>query len=65
MEVLDLICHRFSFTANSMVPLPTTSQYVQPLAPQTLELVATAIHRELSEYASGMTATGMISQDEY
>jgi len=65
MEVLDLIYHQFFFTANSLGRQPTTSQYFQPLAPQTLALVAAAIHCALSEYATGKKATGMFSQDEY
>jgi len=65
MEVLDLIYHQFFFTANSLGRQPTTSQYFQPLAPQTLALVAAAIHCALSEYASGKKATVMFSQDEY
>ena len=65
MEVLDLIYHQFFFTANSLGPQPTTSQYFQPLAPQTSALAATAIHCALSEYASGTKATVMFSQDEY
>jgi len=44
MEVRDLIYHQFLFTANSLVRQPTTSQSFQPLAPQTLALVAAAIH---------------------
>jgi len=65
MEVLDLISHQFFFTANSLGCQPTTSQYFQPLAPQTLVLAAAAIHCALSAYASGMKATVMFSQDEY
>jgi len=65
MEVLDPINHQFSFTANSLGRQPVTSQYFQPLAPQTLVLVAAAIHWALSEYASGKKATVMFSQDEY
>jgi len=65
MDVLDLIYHQFVFTANSLGRQPTTSQYVQPLVPQTLVLVAAAIHCVLSEYAPGKTATVMFSQDEY
>jgi len=65
MEVLDLIYHQFFFTANSLGRQPTTSQYFQPLAPQTLALAAAAIHCALSEYASGKKATVMFSQDEY
>jgi hypothetical protein len=44
---------------------PTTSQYLQPLAPHPLALVAAAIHCALSEYATGKKATVMFSQDEY
>ena len=65
MEVLDLIYHQFFFTANSLGRQPTTSQYFQPLAPQTLALAAAAIHCALSEYTSGKKATVMFSQDEY
>ena len=65
MEVLDLIYHQFFFTANSLGRQPTTSQYFQPLAPQTLALAAAAIHCALSEYTSGKKATVMLSQDEY
>jgi len=53
MEVLDLIDHQLFCTANSLGCQPTTSLYFQPLAPQTLALVATAIHCVLSEYAGG------------
>jgi len=49
---------------NSLGRQPTTSQYFQPLAPQTLALAAAAIHCALSEYTSGKKATGMFSQDE-
>jgi len=65
MEVLDLIYHRFFFTANSLGQQPTTSQFFQPLTPQILALVAAAIHCALSEYATGKKVTVMISQDEY
>jgi len=65
MEVLDLIYNQFFFTANSLGRQPMTSQYFQPLTPQTLALAATAIHWVLSEYASGKKATVMFSQDEY
>ena len=65
MEVLDLIYHQFFFTANSLGRQPTTSQFFQPLAPQTLALVAAAIHCALSEYATGKKVTVMFSQDEY
>jgi hypothetical protein len=49
MEVFDLIYHQFFFPANSLGRQPTTSQYFHPLAPQTLALVAAAIHCTLSE----------------
>ena len=65
MEVLDLIYHKFFFTTNSLGRQPTTSQYFQPFAPQTLALAAAAIHCALSEYASEKKATVMYSQDEY
>ena len=65
MEVLDPIYHQFVFTANSLGRQPTTFQYFQPVAPQTLALAAAAIHCALSEYAGGKKATGMFSQDEY
>ena len=65
MEVLDLIYHKFFFTANSLGHQPTTSQYFQPCVPQTLVLAATAIHCVLSEYTSGKKATVIFSQDEY
>ena len=65
MEVLDSIYHQFIFTANSLGQQPTTSQFFQPLTPQTLALVATAIHCVLSQYATGKKITIMFSQDEY
>jgi len=65
MEVLDLIYHQIFFTNNSLGRQPTTSQYFQPLTPQTLALAATAIHCALSEYASGKMGTVMFSQVEY
>ena len=65
MELLDLIYHQFFFTANSLVHHPTTSQFFQPLTPQTLALVAAAIHCALSEYATGKKVTVMFSEDEY
>jgi hypothetical protein len=65
LEVHDLIYHQFFFTANSLGSQPTTSQYLQPLAHQTLALPAIAINSALSEYASGPKATVIFSQDEY
>jgi len=57
--------NQFFFTANSSGRQPTTSQFFQPLTPQTLALVAAAIHCVLSEYATGKKVTLMFSQDEY
>jgi len=65
MEVRELIYHQFFFTADSLGHKPTTSQYLQPLAPQTVVLAATAIHCAVSEYISGKNTTVMCSQDEY
>jgi len=65
IEVLDLIYHQFFFTANSLGRQRTTSQYFQPVARQALALAAAAVHCVLSEYASGMQATVMFSQDVY
>ena len=65
MEVLDLIYHQFFFTTKRLGRQPLTSQYFQPLVPQTLALAATAIHCALSEYASGRMATVEFAQDEY
>ena len=65
MEVLDLIYHQFLLIANSLGHLPTTSQYFQPVAPQTVAQAAAAIHCALSEYSTGKKAIGMFSQDEY
>jgi len=49
MEVLDLIHHKFFFTANSLGRQPTTSQHFLPLTLQTLALAGAAIHSALSE----------------
>jgi hypothetical protein len=65
MEVLDLIYHQFFFTANSLGRQPTTSQFFQPLTPQTLVHVAAAIYCALSEYASGKKIPVMFSPNEY
>jgi len=65
MEVLDLIFHQFFFTANSWGRQPTTSQYFEPFAPQTLALAAAAIHCALPEFISGKKATIRSLQDEY
>jgi len=65
MEVFDLIYHQFFFTANSLGRQPTTSQLFQHPTPQTLALVAAAIHCALSEYATGKHVTVLFSQDEY
>jgi hypothetical protein len=65
MEVLALINHHFFFTANRLGRQPTTSQFFQPLTPQTLVLVATVIHCALSECATGKKVTVVYPQDEY
>jgi len=49
MEVLNLIYHQFFFPANSLGQQHTTLQFFEPLTPQTLELVAAAIHCALPE----------------
>jgi len=59
MDVLDLIYHQFLLTANTLGRQLTTSQFIQPLSPQTLAHVAAAIHCELSEYATGKKVTVM------
>jgi hypothetical protein len=64
-DVLDLIYHQLFFPTNSLWRQPTTSQFFQPLTPQTLALVAAAIHCALSEYATVKKVTVMFSQDEY
>ena len=65
MEVLDLIYHQFFFTASSLGRQLTTLQFCQPLTPQTLALVAVAIHCVLSEYVTGKKVTFMSSLEEY
>ena len=42
-----------------------TSQYFQPLTPQTLALAAAALHCVLSEYAGAKKGTVTFSQDEF
>jgi hypothetical protein len=56
-DVLDLIYDQFFHTANSLGRHPTTPQYFQPLAPQTLVLADSAIQCELCKYANAMKAT--------
>jgi len=63
--MLNLIYHQFFFTTNDLGRQPTTSQFFQPLTPQTLAPVAAAIHCALSECASGKKVTVMFSEDEY
>jgi hypothetical protein len=65
MEVPDLIYCQFFFTTNSLGRQPSTSQYFQPLAPQTLVLVAAAIQCTLSAYARGKAAMVKFFQEEY
>jgi hypothetical protein len=64
MEVHDLIYHHIFFTTNCWWSQQMISHYFQLPTPQTLALVATATHCELSEYGSEMKATGMCTQDE-
>jgi len=64
-EVLHLIYHEYFFIARSLGRQLNTSQFFQPVAPQTLGLVAAANHCVLSEYTTGMKDTLMSSQDEY
>jgi hypothetical protein len=64
-ELLDLIYHLLLFTANTLGRQLTTAQFFQPLTPQTLALVAGAIHCVLSQYATGKKVTVMFSEDEY
>jgi hypothetical protein len=65
MEVHDLIYHEFSFRANTLGRPPTTSLIFHPLTPQTLVLVAAAIHCMLSECATEKKGTVLFSEDEY
>jgi len=65
LKVLDLIYHQFFFTTNSLGQQPTTSQFFQPLTPQTLAHVAAAIQCPPTEYATGKEVTVMFSQDKY
>jgi len=64
-EVLQLICNQFFFTANTMGCQPTTSHYLEPLAPQPFVPEVVVIYCALSEYATGMKYTVMLIQDEY
>ena len=65
MEVLNRIYHRFFLHCNSLGHQPMTSQYFKPLAPQTVAMVAAAIHWAQSDYGSQKKATVMFSHDEY
>jgi hypothetical protein len=65
MQVIDLIWHKFIFTANTLEHQQTTSQHFQPPTPLALALVATALYCVLSEYPTGQKATVMFSQDNY
>jgi len=65
MDVLDLICHQFVFTTNSLGRQLTTLLFFQPLTLQMLALVAVALHCALSEYATGNKVTVIFSQEEY
>jgi len=63
IDVLDVIYHQFFFTANILEWQSTTSQFFQPLAPQTVACVAVAIHSMLSQYATGKQDMVRISHD--
>jgi len=65
MEVLDWNYHQFFLTTNSLGRQQTTSQFIQPLTPQMIALVAAPIHAVLSESATGRKLTVMCSQDKY
>jgi len=65
MEVLDEIYHQFFSAQNCFRCQPTTSQFFQPLASQTLAVVAAAILLALAEYAHGKMGMVMFSHDEY
>jgi hypothetical protein len=65
MDVRELIYHHFFFTAATLGRQRTTSEFLQPLRPQTLALVAAAINCASSEYATGNKVTVRFSQDEF
>jgi len=65
IEVLDPTYHQFFFTTNSLGCQPTSFQYFQSLAVQTLSLAASATHCACSDCSSGQKASVMFSQDEY
>jgi hypothetical protein len=65
MQVLDLIYHQLFFTANSLGPQPTTSQFFQLLTPLLLVLVSAAINCSLSEYTTGQNVPVVLSEDKY
>jgi len=65
MEVLDLIYDQFFFTANTLGHQPSSTQYFQPLTPQTLALAAAAIRYGLFEYDSRKKCTVILSHDAY
>jgi len=64
MAVLDLIYCEVFFAANSLGQQSTTSQYVQPLTPQTVVLPSGNIYCALSKSGCGNGATEMFSQDD-
>lgn len=65
MEFVHCIYHQFFFTANGSGSQPTTSQFFQPLALQTVALAPTPIHCMLSICPSGINSMMMFSQDIY
>jgi len=65
MEVLDLYYHQFFFPANSQLSQHTTSQFVQPLSPSTVEVSPPTFHYAISEHTTTLLPTVTFSQDEY
>ena len=65
MDIHDLICYQLFFSANGLGHQPTTLQFFQLVAPQTLPLAATTRNCVLSEYSIWKMASDKCSQDEY
>lgn len=51
MEVIDLVYHKFFFSANILGCQPRTFLYFPPVTTQTLVVAAADIHGATSEYA--------------
>jgi len=65
MEVINLICHQFVITAHDLWCLPTTFQFIQPLAQSTLLPLALAIYWVWSECATGRMVEYIFFHDDY